>query len=219
MPHIDLNSDIGEGLPEETDLEILRLVTSANVACGGHAGDLSTMRRTAEACVRLGVRIGAHPSYPDRENFGRVSRSMPAAELLLSVIGQVRTLSSISNEAGGRVEYIKPHGALYHDRESNPEVSAVITEASDELGLTLMGTSGPIKEGFIDRRYSRDGTLAPRSSPGAMITDPAAAADQALALAPSVDSLCVHSDTPNSVRLVAAARDRLIEAGYRISAR
>ncbi len=219
MPRIDLNSDIGEGLPEETDFEILRIVTSANVACGGHAGDLSTMRRTVDACIRLGVRIGAHPSYPDRENFGRVSKPMPAAELLLSVIDQVRTLSSISNEAGGRVEYIKPHGALYHDRESNPEVSAVITEASNELDLTLMGMSGPIKEGFIDRRYSGKRTLAPRSSPGALITDPDAAADQAVALAPSVDSLCVHSDTRNAFELVAAARDRLIEAGYRISAR
>ena len=219
MPHIDLNSDIGEGLPEETDLEILRLVTSANVACGGHAGDLSTMRRTAEACVRLGVRIGAHPSYPNREDFGRVSIPMAAAELFRSAIDQVGTLSSIAKEAGGRVEYIKPHGALYHDRESSPEVSEVVEEAARKFALPLMGMSGSIKEGFIDRRYLDDGTLAPRSLPDALITDPDVAGDQALALAPAVDSLCVHSDTPNAAELLRAARRRLMGAGYRISAR
>lgn len=145
--------------------------------------------------------------------------SYPPSELLESVIDQVRSLASISNEAGGHVEYIKPHGALYHDRESSPEVSEVVEEAARKFALPLMGMSGSIKEGFIDRRYLDDGTLALRSSPGALITDLAVAADQAVALAPAVDSLCVHSDTPNAAELLRAARRRLIEAGYRISAR
>lgn len=219
MLSIDLNSDIGEGLGEETDLEILGLVTSASIACGGHAGDQATMRITVAVCVRLGVRIGAHPSYPDQEHFGRVSKSIPPNELLASLIEQVSSLSSIASAAGGAVEYIKPHGALYHDWQSRPEVSEVVTEAARRFALPLMGMSSSIREGFIDRRYLENGTLAPRSSAGALITDPTVAAEQAVSLASSVESLCVHSDTPNAAELLRAARGELIDAGYRISAR
>lgn len=119
---IDLNVDIGEGLPFETDLALLDLVSSANIACGGHAGDRETMERTAAAAVARGVRVGAHPSYLDRANFGRVSIQMPRAELLNSVADQVEALERIT-----RVAYLKPHGALYNEAVADPELAKALS--------------------------------------------------------------------------------------------
>lgn len=210
---IDLNVDIGEGLRIETDVALLDLVTSANIACGGHAGDREIMERTSRAALARGVRIGAHPSYPDRANFGRVTVEMPLTELMEEVTGQVQALVDITP-----IAYMKPHGALYNDAVANRELA----KALSDLGWPLMLLDGSpyaaISEGFVDRAYRDDGRLVPRTEPGALITDLSLAADQAVSLAAKVDSLCVHSDTPGAIEILSAARRALEAAGYEISA-
>lgn len=226
---IDLNADVGEGLPADQERALLEVVTSASIACGFHAGDAATMRRTLGLAKQLGVRVGAHPSYPDRENFGRVSMRMRPGFLIDCIGEQVCLLQEAALEAGMRIRYLKPHGALYNDAAVDEEVSRSIATASALLGLPMMLLAGAptlgrlpgdapsvIAEGFIDRKYREDGTLVPRSEAGALITDPTAAADQAVRLAPSVDSLCVHSDSPAAVSLARAAQDELEAAGYGI---
>lgn len=228
-PTIDLNSDLGEGLPAEIDDAMLALVSSANVACGGHAGDDTTMRRTlAEASVR-GVRVGAHPSYPDRANFGRVTVDMDPAALEASIVEQIGVLARAATERDTAVSYVKPHGALYNDAAWDERVAAIVVAAARASSLPLMTLAGSplagrddvrvIREGFLDRAYRPDGSLVPRSEPGALLTDPDAVVEQALRLAPAVDSLSLHSDTPGAVGLLSAAREALIAAGYTIAAR
>lgn len=226
---MDLNSDLGEGMPRDIDDAMLRLATSANIACGGHAGDASTMRDTVRAALGLGVRLGAHPGYPDRENLGRIHVEMNAAQLVTSLYEQVEGLRRIAQEEGSRIEYLKPHGALYHDAmlDHGPAVEA-LWETAKAFAIPIMmlpgsalerfGTAATIHEGFCDRAYRPDGTLVPRAEPGALIADPAEAAAQALALAPRVRSLCVHADTPGAPQLLAAARRALEDAGYEIAA-
>lgn len=227
MGTIDLNADLGEGLPAEVDDALLAIVTSASVACGGHAGDRKSMTRILVAARPPGIRIGAHPSYPDRQNFGRASVPMQSHDLVATILDQTRALERIAREHGVNVEYLKPHGALYNDAASKPEIHEAVKRAAVELGLPLMILAGSplsyaphrtIREGFIDRGYQSDGSLIPRSQPGAILTDPRAAAEQAVRLAPEVDSLCVHSDTPGCVSLLSAARTALVAAGHRISA-
>ena len=226
---IDLNADVGEGLPAEQERGLLEMVTSASIACGFHAGDLDTMRKTLAACGELGIRAGAHPSYPDRENFGRVSMSMRPDSLVDCIGEQVSMLQEAALEMGMRIRYLKPHGALYNDAAVDESVARSIATAAGLLGLPMMllasaatlprlpGDVPPvIAEGFLDRGYREDGTLVPRSESGALITEPAAAAEQAVRLAPSVDSLCVHSDSPAAARLARAARSALEAAGYEI---
>lgn len=224
---IDLNSDIGEGIDPRIEKTILDLVTSASIACGGHVGDLETMRQTVRAAATVGVRIGAHPSYPDRANFGRVSIEMTGPEIATTVFAQAGALQKIAAKEGTSVAYIKPHGALYNDAAQDPAIGRAVLDAAQRLGLPLMVLAGSpfggiagssaILEGFIDRGYGPEGALLPRSDPLALIADPAQAASQALDLAPKVDSLCVHSDTPGALELVKAARAALQEAGYEIT--
>lgn len=228
MGKVDLNADLGEGLPARVDLALLDLVTSANIACGGHAGDESTMARTVRAAVERDVRIGAHPSYPDRANFGRVSMVMPSDNLRLSVIDQVRELMKIAEEEDGSVSFIKPHGALYNDVAADPDVAETVFSVAGEVGLPLMVLAGSpavawadisiIHEGFLDRGYMPDGSLVPRSEPGALITNFEEVTEQALRLAPRVDSLCIHSDTPNAVDLLKHTIEALREEGFEITA-
>lgn len=228
MPAVDLNADLGEGL-EGTDDSLLALVTSANIACGGHAGDRESMRLTVKAALERGVRVGAHPSYPDRENFGRVTLEIPSAALVSSIVEQVRSLVEAAREEGTEIAYVKPHGALYNDAAWDPEIGRAVVEAAAALSLPLMMLAGSplagaasvaiIREGFIDRGYRPDGSLVPRDEQGAILTDPERVAEQALALAPSVDSLCIHSDTPGTLQLLGAAREALEAAGYEIAAR
>lgn len=228
MGTIDLNSDLGEGRPPELDDEILRLVSSANVACGGHAGDEETMRRTVRSAVRNGVRVGAHPGYPDRENFGRIHVEMNRKELAASLTDQVSALVRVAETEGARVAYLKPHGALYNDAAAgNRPACEALMKVAGAFRLPMMTlpksvlarwAGSVIREGFLDRRYRSDGTLVPRSDPGALITEPADVAAQAIRLAPSVDSLSLHSDTPGAATLTAAARAALEQAGYRIAA-
>lgn len=221
---IDLNSDLGEGA--DVDDSLLDLVTSANIACGGHTGDDQSMRTAVVASVERGVRIGAHPSYPDRENFGRVSIGLSPSDIRTSITEQIARLVKIAHREGAQVAYIKPHGALYNDAGKDA-VAETLLEVARRFRLPLMVLAGSplestevptIREGFIDRAYAPEGTLRPRSEQGAFIDDPRVAAAQALTLAPRVDSLCVHSDTPRALQLLQAARAALEEGGYEISA-
>ena len=227
MAKIDLNADLGEGIADHLDLELLDLITSANVACGGHAGDEATMTKTVIEAKARGVRIGAHPSYPDRANFGRRSLPMGIEAIRVSVEDQVRTLLKIAEEEGAPVIYIKPHGALYHDASLDSDLASVVWSVAKQMGLLTMLLAGSpmadrepsvIREGFLDRGYMPDGSLVPRSESGALLTDPEEVRQQALLIAPRVDSLCIHSDTPNAVTLLKHAIDALENEGYEITA-
>ena len=226
MPAIDLNCDMGE-LDAAADERLMPLISSANIACGGHAGDAASMSRTVELARRHGVAAGAHPGYPDRENFGRVALDLTADQIADSVDHQVLALAEIAEH----LAHVKPHGALYNVAAKNAGVARAVAEgvARWSRDVVLVGLAGSLMlevwremgfrvaaEGFADRAYEPDGSLRARSLPGALIADPAGAAAQALALAPRVDTLCVHSDTPDSARILAAVRGALLQNGYTI---
>ena len=235
MPTIDLNADLGEGFagvspPDDTTL--LTLVTSANIACGYHAGDAVLMRRTVVEATKRGVAVGAHPGYPDPQGFGRSDIAVTPKEVTAYVIAQIGALEAFCRAAGTRLRYVKAHGALYNRAVRDAAIADAIAEAIRlaDASLVLLGLPGTeliaaaerdglrsAREGFADRGYLPDGTLMPRSLPGALITDPEAAADQAERLAQGVDSLCVHSDTPGAVTIVRTVRDRLSARGYTIA--
>ena len=223
---IDLNCDMGELEDAAHEAALMEFISSANIACGAHAGDDAIMERTARLAIERGVRVGAHPGYPDRANFGRIELKMTAAEIEASVLEQILRLEAIVRRLGGEVAYVKPHGALYNVAVHNAEVARAIGSgvarwnpqapifglaASPMLsvwrsmGLTAAG------EGFADRCYEPDGTLRSRKLPGALITDPAAAAEQAVRLARggAVETICVHGDTPGAPRILKACRDAL----------
>ncbi|MGB6318151.1 MAG: LamB/YcsF family protein, partial [Litorimonas sp.] len=205
MKTIDLNADIGEADTPEwqaSEAAILAHISSANIACGGHAGDAASMRRTVRGALENGVSIGAHPAYPDRENFGRRSlvldKDIGEAELAESLSAQIRQLADIASGEGARLVHVKPHGQLYNDAVGDARKAALIarTIASVDADLILLGGPnsemgraaaahglGFVAEGFIDRRYSDDGHLVPRSVPGAVIADQADRLDQARRLA------------------------------------
>jgi len=225
---VDLNCDLGEG--SAYDLELLDVVTSANVACGYHAGDAPTMSSVTAAALRRGVVVGAQVSYPDREGFGRRPMDLPSDELTAHVLYQLGALAVF-----GPVAYLKPHGALYHriaaDKEQAQAVVAALIRYDGALPLlTLPGSVAAavaaaagvpaVLEGFADRAYAADGRLLPRSSPGALITDADAVAAQSVTLARSglVGSLCVHSDTPGAAELARAVRSALESAGIEVTA-
>jgi UPF0271 protein len=240
---VDLNADVGEGMD---DALLLPYVTSANVACGVHAGDPVTMDQTVEMALSRGVRVGAHPGYPDRENFGRVLVEMSADEIENLVVYQVSALAGFVRSRGGRMTHVKPHGALYHSGAEFPDVARAIAEGVRRVGtdLVLVGAAGsmligageeaglPIAaEAFADRRYRADGTLVPRGRPGAVIVDPEEAAEQAVALARDgivvaedssrlsirADTICLHGDTPGAVEIARKIHERFRIAGIRIA--
>ena len=219
---IDLNADLGE---EVTDDEALLLVvTSANVACGYHAGNDETMRRVCARAAEQGVSVGAQVSYADRRNFGRVPVDVPADVLRDQVADQVGTLSTIARQAGAEVCYVKPHGALYHRVIDDPQQAGAVLDGSGDL--PVLGMPGAflsraqaagrrvIKEGFADRGYGPDGRLLPRSEPGALLEGEDEIAAHAVRLAPQVDSICVHGDSPGAVRAAAAVRRALESEGW-----
>ncbi|MGH8443118.1 MAG: LamB/YcsF family protein [Nevskiaceae bacterium] len=227
MNTIDLNADLGEGMTD--DEALLDVVSSANIACGFHAGDTATMRRVCEGAARRGVRVGAHVSYRDREQFGRRDLEVEPDVLAAGILEQIDALASC-----GEVAYVKPHGALYnrivHDERQARAVVAALK--SWRRPLPLLGLPGArvlalgreaglatIEEGFADRAYTSEGRLVPRSGPGAVIHDPAEAARRAVELARSgrVRSLCVHGDTPGAVAMARRVRAELEAAGMRIS--
>lgn len=248
---IDLNCDLGEGygpwtLGEPgTDDALLALVTSANVACGFHAGDPSIMAARCATAVARGVAVGAHVAYRDLVGFGRRRLDVPPGELAAEVAYQVGALQAVARTVGARVGYVKPHGALYnrivHDEEQAAAVVAGVAGVDPSLAVVGLPGSAVLRhareaglptvtEAFVDRGYLADGTLVPRGGPGALVTDPDEAAERAVRLAVdgvvlAVDgtavpvaahSLCVHSDTPGAVAVARAVRARLEAAGVEL---
>jgi 5-oxoprolinase (ATP-hydrolysing) subunit A len=222
---IDLNADLGEEVTD--DAALLAVVTSANVACGYHAGSPAIMRAVCEEAARRGVSVGAQVSYADRENFGRVARDVGHDLLREQVADQVGVLGAIAEAAGTAVRYVKPHGALYHRVIDDPDQAAAVLAGSGSL--PVLGMPGELlsqaaaagravrHEGFPDRAYGPDGRLLPRSEPGAVLTDGAEIARRAVELAtgsqPRIDSVCVHGDTPGAVDHARAVRRALEAAG------
>ncbi len=249
MKHIDLNCDMGE-LPEAiadgTQEELLRSITSANVACGGHAGDEETMRITIEQAIRHGVDIGAHPGYADRGNFGRLELKIPAQDVADSVYDQVRALAKIAESCGAQVVHVKPHGALYNQAVRNRELAQAIADgvARWRRDVVLVGLAGSsmlevfreagfavAAEAFADRRYEPDGTLRSRKFEDALIRDPEMAARQALGMverglvtasdgsevALEPQTICIHGDTPGATRIAAEVARALRGAGIKLA--
>jgi 5-oxoprolinase (ATP-hydrolysing) subunit A len=223
-PTVDLNADLGEEVTDDAGL--LAVVTSANVACGFHAGTPATMRTVCAEAARRGVVVGAQVSYRDRAGFGRVPRDLDFDELRDQVAEQVGLLSDIARAEGTRVRYLKPHGALYHRVTDDPEQAAAVLAGSLDLpvlafpGSLLLARAAeagraPYEEGFPDRRYA-EGRLVDRGRPGAVLQDAEQIARQAVALAPHVASLCVHGDSPDAVAHAHAVRRALTAAGYRL---
>ena len=220
LRRIDLNADLGEGITDDPGL--LAVVTSANVACGYHAGDVATMTTVCEVAVRCGVVVGAQVSYADRENFGRVAIDAAYDELRHQIADQVFTLTRIARRAGLTVAYVKPHGALYNRVVHDETQARAVLDGSGDLPvlglpgsalLELAAEAGRAvgREGFPDRRYTDgpwSGRLLPRDRPGAVLTDPDEVAARAVAMARSgeVDSVCVHGDSPGAVRTARAVR-------------
>jgi UPF0271 protein len=232
MASVDLNADVGEGYGRWSlgdDDALMPIITSANVACGFHAGDPSIIRRTCAAAVAHDVAIGAQVGYPDLAGFGRRFIDIDPAELADAILYQIGALQALAHVVGGRVLYVKPHGALYnaivhHVAQAEAVAGAIAAHGG---GLSLLGlpdsaiqraaqASGVrfVVEGFADRGYTAEGTLVPRSQPGALLTDPAAVAEQAEYLVgQGVGSICVHGDTPGAATLAAAVRSTLERLG------
>jgi UPF0271 protein len=218
---VDLNADLGEGFGVwrlTDDDALLDVVTSANVACGFHAGDPYGLRRVVASAAARGVAVGAQVSYRDLVGFGRRFLDVAPDELEAEVVYQVGALDALCQVEGTRVRYVKPHGALYHACLTHPAQGEAVRRAAAALGLPLLHgwLEGAVREGFVDRGYREDGTLAPRGEPGDLL-DPDAAVRQAVRLASSVDSLCVHGDTPGAVALARAVRTALEEAGVALA--
>ena len=247
---MDLNSDLGEGYGRWAlgdDDALLEVVTSANVACGFHAGDPATIDRTVRTAVERGVRIGAQVSYPDLAGFGRREMDVAPGDLTADVLYQLGALEAFARAAGSRVRYVKPHGALYNRIARDPVQAAAVVEAirryDPELPLlTLPGSAAmraatdagipAVGEGFADRAYTGEGRLVSRKEPGAVLHDPERVAARAVVMATEgrvetvdggevaveVRSLCVHGDTPGAVDLAKAVRAALDEAGVTLEA-
>lgn len=229
---IDLSADLGEGSPGED--ELWPLITSANVACGGHAGDATSMRNAALRAREHGVRVGAHPSYPDREHFGRRSLDIAPDALRASLVEQLETLRAFA-----KVEHVKPHGALYNDAHRNRALATVIVEAMHDVDpdLALVAPDRSemaaaaraagmrvVREAFADRRYEADGSLTPRNVAGSTLTvDEAVAQAELLArqhavvardgsrIAIAFDTVCIHADMEHAVERLRAIRARLFD--------
>lgn len=240
---IDLSADVGEGAD---DLPLFPVLTSVSVACGAHAGDETTMQRCVEEAKRLGIDIGAHPGYPDREGFGRRVIPMQAGELRDTLVAQIGTLRVVCTRNDARLTHVKPHGALYNQAADDFALAGTIAEAIRDAGedLAIVGLAGSrmleagseagvaiVAEAFADRRYMAGGRLAPRSLEGSVIDDPAEAAAQAVALATGqvikdihggpllieAETICLHSDTPGALDIARAVRAALERAGVRVA--
>lgn len=232
---IDLNADVGESFGRWTlgdDAAMMRSITSANIACGFHAGDPTTMRRTCAIAVDHGVTIGAHVSYRDLAGFGRRYMEISSSDLAADVLYQLGALAGMAHSVGGRVRYVKPHGALYHAVTDHRDQAAAVVAATAAFDptLTMLAFPGSVilrlaeaaglptaTEAFADRRY-RDGRLVDRSEGDALITDPDEAADAALVWATggAADSLCLHGDTPGAATLAARVRAALAGGGVAV---
>lgn len=210
-----INCDLGEGIGN--DAALMPYIDEANIACGFHAGDAFTMRETVALCIRHGVKMGAHPSYLDRENFGRKEIELSSEEIYLLVKKQIETLNQIVKTAGGTLNHVKPHGALYNTSAKNPDVAKAIAKAVKEVDcdLILFGLKGSLsikvaqemglktaEEAFADRRYENDGSLTPRSQPGACFTEVKDVLDQVERI--KADTWCIHGDGPHAIEFAKA---------------
>ncbi|MCR6689128.1 5-oxoprolinase subunit PxpA [Cellulomonas sp.] len=246
---MDLNCDLGEGLDSwqpgvvGTDEALLHVVTSANVACGGHAGDAPTMAAVLRTAAERGVAVGAHVSYADREHFGRRFLDVPADELRAQVAAQLAQLAAAAAHVGEPVAYVKPHGALYHALLHHQEHARAVLDVTRDL--PVVGLPGAavlteaerrgvraVREAFADRGYRADGTLVPRGEDGDLLTDADAVARRVVRIATEgrvravdgtdvaldVETVCVHSDTPGAVRLAGDVRAALQAAGVPLRA-
>jgi UPF0271 protein len=217
---------MGELEDAQHEAALMESITSANIACGGHAGDEATMERTTRLALERGIRIGAHPGYPDRTNFGRIEMPMSAAEIETAVRQQIERLDAVVRRLGGEIVHVKAHGALYNVAVRSETVARAIAAGIAQWNpkTTVFGLAGSpmldwwrqmgftvAAEGFADRRYEPDGTLRSRKFPDALITDPQAAAAQAVRLAREgvVQTICVHGDTPGAVEILKACRKAL----------
>lgn len=249
QPVIDLNSDLGEGFgnwPLGDDEALLDIVSSANVACGFHAGDPSVLRRVTEQAAERGVVIGAQVGYRDLPGFGRRFIDVDPAELVNEVIYQIAALDGFARIAGTRVRYVKPHGALYNAIVTHAEQAAAVVDAVKRYdpSLPVMGLPGSewlrqaeaaglttVKESFADRAYTPDGTLVSRRLPGAVVHEPDEVVKRSVRMATegtvvatdgsvvsvAPRSLCVHGDTPGAVEIARRVRAGLLEAGVTVS--
>ena len=227
---IDLNSDLGEG--RAFDGELMPLVTSANVACGFHAGDPAIARATLETAARHGVHAGAHPSFPDRENFGRRELDRTEAETFADCVYQVGALMGLAKAVGRPLRHLKPHGALYNMACRLDAYARPVVAAAELFSLPLLGLPGSrlevlsagrcpfVAEGFADRRYLPDGSLVPRTRADAFVDDPEEAVRQVewLMRVRKIRTLCVHGDNPHAVAFVRKLRDALTRQGFALRA-
>lgn len=250
MTSVDLNADLGErsaGEPADSDRALIQLITSVSIACGAHAGDETVMRETVELALAGSVVIGAHPSYPDRANFGRAETGVSATGIFDLITMQVRTLDRICTEAGAQLRYVKPHGALYNraarDAEAAEAIAAAVISLSPALVILTQGGSEldraatragleAVSEAFPDRAYAPDGSLAPRTDSGALIEDPEIVARRALQMVQSssvvatdgssigvrVNSLCIHGDGSRAVEAAHAVKTALEARGIELRA-
>jgi UPF0271 protein len=239
---VDLNADLGEGFD---DAALLPFLSSCNVACGAHAGSAETMRSTLSAAKKLGVSCGAHPGYPDRKNFGRKEMPLTLAELSGTISDQIDGILEAASEAGVSLSHVKPHGALYHGANRRRDTARCFLETIGrrQPAWIVVGQAGSLlleearrlglrvaAEGFADRLYLEDGTLAPRGVAGAVLETAERAAAQALSLVADeavtaangqrlrvrVQTICLHGDTPGAVSFAEAIRTRLQDAGVEI---
>jgi UPF0271 protein len=246
---IDLNADVGEWTEDDptrvTDVALLPFVTTVNIACGAHAGDATSMAVTVDLAARSGLAIGAHPSYPDREGFGRRQLDLTPDELRTMLLQQIEALAEVCEAAGASLTHVKAHGALYNTAAKDPETARVIAEAVREIdaGLALFGPPGSallaaardaglreVPEGFADRSYEPDGSLRPRAREGAVLDSPEPIASQAIHLATRqgvaasdgtwidvpAETICLHGDTPGVVASAQAIREGLDSMGVEI---
>lgn len=245
MLEIDLNADLGEGCSD--DEAILACVSSANIACGGHAGDPASMRTAVRAAIRHGVAIGAHPSFPDTENFGRSEMHLPESELLASLRAQIIALREIVQQEGAQLSHVKPHGALYNQAARDPALAQIMVRVVQEIdpGLRLVALAGSelilcarkaglavAAEVFADRRYQRDGSLVARSVSGACIDDLQQALQQAMLLIQekkvisidryslniAADTVCLHGDGAQALQLARLLRQTLEQENIQVRA-
>jgi UPF0271 protein len=248
MKRVDLNCDMGElpqAISDGTQESLLPSLTSVSIACGGHAGDAQTMRATIEQALRWKLDIGAHPGYPDRENFGRLELQLPPYAIADSVFEQVRALAEVAAECGARVTHVKPHGALYNQAARNRIIAQAIADgvARWSLDLALVGLAGSLMldvfreagfrvaaEAFADRRYEADGALRSRKFVDALLRDPAEAGQQALRIvergtviahggteiAANAQTICIHGDTPGAAEIAATVANTLRRAGVQL---
>ncbi|CAI1526442.1 LamB/YcsF family protein [Serratia proteamaculans] len=242
---VDLNADLGEGCAN--DQALLQLVSSANIACGFHAGDAQTMRQSVRWALEYGVAIGAHPSFPDRENFGRTRMQLPAETVYAQVVYQLGALAAIARAEGGVMVHVKPHGMLYNQAAVEPELAEAIARAVKAVDptLRLVGLAGSelIRAGekqglvtrqevFADRGYQANGTLVPRDQPGALITSDELALAQTLEMvrhhrvrtldgtwaAVQAETVCLHGDGEHALEYARTLRERFVLEGISVSA-